>query len=69
MEKVMLVANGEVKWFNRASGPDTAELRCSKCGYGIMVSGEPPMCPMCRSSAWQASDVGLTSRQGGRAGP
>ena len=32
---------------------DTAELRCARCGYGIMVSGKPPECPMGRSTAWQ----------------
>jgi len=29
------------------------ELSCGRCGYGIVVAGEPPACPMCRSSAWE----------------
>jgi hypothetical protein len=45
---------------------DTAELRCGKCGYGIMVSGEPPACPMCRSFAWQTADAGPASSWIGR---
>lgn len=40
------------------SSGDTTELRCGECGYGIMVSVEPPACPMCRAFAWETSDVG-----------
>ena len=28
------------------------EVACGRCGYGIVVASEPPVCPMCRSSAW-----------------
>ena len=28
------------------------EFACGRCGYGIVVTSEPPVCPMCRSSAW-----------------
>ena len=43
------------------SPDDTAEFRCGECGYGIMVSGKPPACPMCRSFSWETSDVGSAS--------
>jgi hypothetical protein len=29
------------------------ELRCAGCGYGVVVSGSVPLCPMCRSSDWE----------------
>lgn|GEM_PF-2068949 len=29
------------------------EFVCGTCGYGIVVISEPPVCPMCRSSAWE----------------
>jgi rubrerythrin len=31
---------------------DGRELFCRECGYGIVVRGDPPECPMCRSDAW-----------------
>ena len=29
------------------------EYRCAACGYGIIVSGQPPGCPMCRELRWE----------------
>ena len=31
-----------------------ADLRCSVCGYGLIVIGLPPACPMCRERGWHA---------------
>ena len=31
---------------------ERVELRCPSCGYGIVVNGPPPACPICRSHAW-----------------
>src|SRR5438034_960122 len=31
---------------------DRHDLRCRGCGYGIVVAGPPPPCPLCRSSNW-----------------
>ena len=28
------------------------ELRCTACGYGVIVSRRPPACPMCQASRW-----------------
>jgi hypothetical protein len=30
-----------------------AEYRCAGCGYGIVVYGQPPSCPMCREPRWE----------------
>lgn len=30
-----------------------AEYRCAGCGYGIVVYGPAPSCPMCREARWQ----------------
>ena len=37
----------------RSSG----EFRCARCGYGIIVSGALPTCPMCRTTSWDSSDI------------
>ena len=29
-----------------------AEYRCAACGYGIIVYGQPPGCPMCCEPRW-----------------
>ncbi|HEX7084456.1 MAG TPA: hypothetical protein VF186_10115 [Gaiellaceae bacterium] len=29
------------------------ELWCGACGYGVVVHGQPPACPMCRGSSWR----------------
>ena len=30
-----------------------AEYRCAACGYGIVVYGRPPGCPMCSEGRWE----------------
>ncbi len=30
-----------------------AEYRCAACGYGIVVYGRPPGCPMCCEGRWE----------------
>jgi hypothetical protein len=39
-----------------------SDWRCRVCGYGIVVAGRLPECPMCRSDDWagdeRRSDVG-----------
>ncbi len=30
-----------------------AEYQCAACGYGIVVYGQPPSCPMCREACWE----------------
>jgi len=30
-----------------------AEYYCTACGYGIVVSGGPPGCPMCSEGRWE----------------
>ena len=43
-----------------------ADLRCA-CGYGIVVGGGLPECPMCGASAWKATTeapVAVAGRRG-----
>ena len=35
------------------------ELRCSSCGYGVVVRIAPESCPMCRGSLWESPRMGL----------
>jgi hypothetical protein len=30
-----------------------AEYQCAACGYGIVVYGQPPSCPMCGEARWE----------------
>jgi hypothetical protein len=30
-----------------------AEYSCSACGYGIVVYGQPPSCPICSEARWE----------------
>ena len=30
-----------------------AQYYCAACGYGIVVCGQPPGCPMCREARWE----------------
>jgi hypothetical protein len=30
-----------------------AEYRCASCGYGIVVYGHAPSCPMCSGARWE----------------
>ena len=32
------------------------EYRCAGCGYGIVVYGQAPNCPMCREACWEHVD-------------
>jgi hypothetical protein len=29
------------------------ELRCTACGYGVVVAVAPEACPMCRGTTWE----------------
>jgi hypothetical protein len=33
-----------------------AEYRCAACGYGIIVYGQPPRCPMCPETHWEHAE-------------
>ena len=46
LEGGMLAAGGARK------GKRT-EYRCAACGYGIVVYGHAPSCPMCRQARWE----------------
>ena len=35
-----------------AAEPGRSDWWCRVCGYGIVVAGRPPACPMCRSDDW-----------------
>jgi rubrerythrin len=31
------------------------EFRCAECGYGAIVHGRLPVCPMCGGKSWEPS--------------
>jgi rubrerythrin len=34
------------------SDSELVEFRCTRCGYGISLTGSLPTCPMCQSHLW-----------------
>ena len=40
------------------------DYRCVVCGYGIVVYGRPPGCPMCREARWQHVEPHRTTAPG-----
>jgi hypothetical protein len=43
---------GDYEVAARRKGKRT-EYRCAACGYGIVVCGQPPGCPMCSEARWE----------------
>jgi rubrerythrin len=43
--------------------PGAGEFRCSRCGYGVIVQGELPRCPMCSGTAWEEPGSGAMRRR------
>jgi hypothetical protein len=41
---------------------ERAEYRCAACGYGIVVYGRPPGCPMCSEGRWEHVEWRPSSR-------
>jgi len=39
--------------FQRTEGQTRNEFRCGACGYGIIIVGSPPTCPMCGADEWE----------------
>jgi hypothetical protein len=39
-----------------------AEYHCAACGYGIVVYGQPPSCPMCSEARWSMLSGGPSPR-------
>jgi hypothetical protein len=37
----------------KALTPVKAELRCAKCGYGVIATEAPEACPMCQAASWE----------------
>jgi hypothetical protein len=46
-------AEGGIIAAGRGRKGKRAEYRCAACGYGIIVYGQPPRCPMCREPRWE----------------
>jgi hypothetical protein len=49
--------DSEVEGGMVAAGPGRkgkrAQYRCTVCGYGIVVYGQSPSCPMCAETRWE----------------
>jgi hypothetical protein len=44
---------GDYVDFLAAGAPGTGEFCCVACGYGAVVRGELPSCPMCGERIWE----------------
>jgi rubrerythrin len=45
-----------------AGAPVVGEFRCAECGYGAIVHGRLPSCPMCGGTSWEQSSWSPFSR-------
>ena len=52
-ELVALVRQAEDSQVAAGRKGKRAEYRCAACGYGIVVYGRPPGCPMCSEGRWE----------------
>ena len=52
-EAVGFEVEGGVASAARATKGKRGEYRCAGCGYGIIVYGQPPGCPICRGPRWE----------------
>jgi hypothetical protein len=44
----------DLELYKRGGGKGKrVEYRCAGCGYGIVVCGQAPSCPMCSGARWQ----------------
>jgi rubrerythrin len=48
-----MVAVGRGRRGSRGRRGRRAEYRCAVCGYGIVIYGHAPSCPMCRETRWE----------------
>lgn len=40
----------------RSAAARRTEQRCAECGYGVVIAGSPPRCPLCGSTTWTTSE-------------
>jgi rubrerythrin len=45
-----------------AGAAAVGEFRCAECGYGAIVRGRLPTCPMCGGTSWEHSSWSPFSR-------
>jgi len=50
---VALVREAEDSELAAGGKGNRAEYECAACGYGIVVYGQPPSCPMCGEARWE----------------
>ena len=55
---------GDYVAFLRTGDVAKGSFRCSECGYGVVVAGGLPLCPMCGSTAWEESAWSAFGRSG-----
>jgi hypothetical protein len=49
--------------FLLAGQPATGEFHFRRCGYGVVVQVQLPLCPMCSGTAWEEPSRGLIRRR------
>jgi rubrerythrin len=46
---------GDYVAFHEAGLAAKGSFHCAECGYGVVVTGSLPACPMCGGTAWEES--------------
>jgi rubrerythrin len=52
--------------FHAAGERVSGAFRCAECGYGVSISRELPICPMCAGESWEPELLSSYARAGAR---
>ena len=55
-EAASAAEDGEYVAFWETGTSVKGEFNCSECGYGVIVSKELPLCPMCGGESWEQAN-------------
>ncbi len=52
-ERALDDVDGDYVPFFETGASAKGSFRCSDCGYGVVVTGALPLCPMCGGAVWE----------------
>lgn len=64
-ERVGEVPGEDFVLFHASGEPAKGAFQCAECGYGVVVTGALPTCPMCAGTSWEEAPWRPFGRSGG----